>query len=57
MALDVVMNEYVQSIIKAMRSKSPVEGPRTRIEPTNGSRQQLTDDIDVQTLWTNRYIN
>ena len=47
MALNVVMNKYVQSIIKAVRSKTPVESPRTRLEPTNGSRQQLTDDIDV----------
>ena len=28
--------------------KSPVVGPRTRVEPANGSRRQLTDYVDVQ---------
>jgi len=26
--------------------------PSTRVKPVNPSRGQLTDDIDVQSLWT-----
>jgi len=33
--------------------ESPVAGPCTpRVEPAYGSRQQLTDDMDGQNLWT-----
>jgi len=38
MMLNVIMNEYVQSVSKTKHSElkeSPVAGPRTRVEPTN----------------------
>jgi len=39
--------------------ESPVEGPRTLVEPANGSRRQLTGDMDVQNLRIRlrRYFN
>jgi len=42
------MNEYVTKHTKL--KESPLAGPCTRVEPANGSRPQLTDDMDVQNL-------
>ena len=39
MMLNVITNEYITSVSKTMHSKlkeSPVVGPRTHVEPTNG---------------------
>src|SRR6218665_3859477 len=33
-------------------NESPVAGPRTHVYSFNGFRRQLTDDMDVQGLWT-----
>jgi len=53
--LNVITNEYVASISKTKHSKlkeSSVAGPRTRVEPAMGFRRQLTDDMDVESIWT-----
>ena len=44
MMLNVIMNGYVQSISKPKHSRlkeSPEVGPRTHVEPANGSHQQM----------------
>ena len=53
----VITNEYmyVASVSKTKQNylkESPADGPRTRVKPANGSRRQMTDDVDVQSLWT-----
>jgi len=45
------MNEYINSVCKNKQSrpklkKSPVAGTRIHVEPDNGSRRQLTDEMD-----------
>ena len=55
MMLNVITNEYITSVSKTMHSKlkeSPVAGPRTHVEPTNGFPSTAEDGMDVQSLWT-----
>jgi len=56
MLLNVVVNECLLSVCETKHNKlkeSPEAVPRTRVEPTNGSRRQMTDCMAVlQNLWT-----
>lgn len=51
LGINAVMNEYINSVCKNKQSrpklkKSPVAGTRIHVEPDNGSRRQLTDEMD-----------
>ena len=53
MMLSVITNEYITSVSKTMHSKleeSPLAGPRTRVEPTNGFPSTAEDGMDIQSL-------